>query len=254
MSSAAATLSGRFVSVRDRGGTIDLGPVLRRLSHLAPLQHLNADALRSNLRQARDVGARTQLLSEHQVLPAPRVLLRGWACHKRILADGRKQIMHLLLPGDFIGSPCRRGMLSCSSVTTITSARIGLFDELVDPALRDVLLSSDAQTEAYLMNHLVRLGQQNAYERFAHLLLEIRERLTASGIPVTPFFDLPLTQEAIANVLGVTSVHANRTIQQMRRDGLIEFQAGKVQLPDPEALMQIADYQPTVVTNWQGAR
>jgi CRP-like cAMP-binding protein len=94
-----------------------------------------------------------------------------------------------------------------------------------------------------LLDHIVRLGRQSAYERTAHLFLELRERLAVVGMIQGDTFVLPLTQDQMAEILGLSVVHVNRTLQQMRRDGLIEIKHAHINLLDLKALMVVADFR-----------
>ncbi len=96
--------------------------------------------------------------------------------------------------------------------------------------------------EIWLVNQVVRLGRQTAYERVAHFLLELRERLAAVDRVQENRFSFPITQEVLADALGLSVVHMNRTMQQLRRDGLVEQRATAITLRDVPALASIADY------------
>nr|WP_281372616.1 helix-turn-helix domain-containing protein [Phenylobacterium haematophilum] len=89
----------------------------------------------------------------------------------------------------------------------------------------------------------MRLGRQTAYERLCHLLLEIRDRLLLVGMASETHFAMPMTQETLADATGLSIVHVNRILQQLRRERLLELQAGKAHLRDPAALAAIADYK-----------
>ena len=80
-------------------------------------------------------------------------------------------------------------------------------------------------------DQITRLGRRTAYERFGNLLLELYHRLHVVGLARDGRFALPLTQEMLADALGLSVVHVNRTVQQMRRDGLLELRAGTVVIP-----------------------
>ncbi len=110
--------------------------------------------------------------------------------------------------------------------------------------------------EASLLDHIVRLGRQTAYERMAHLLLELRWRLAEVGLGDERKFPLPLTQEVLADALGLSIVHVNRTLQQLRREGLLEMRAGFVELLKPDVLIATSDFrlpQPTRQEDWRAA-
>ena len=102
----------------------------------------------------------------------------------------------------------------------------------------------DVLDDCYMLDHIVRLGRQTATERMCHLLLELRWRLHAVGLAPTREFALPLTQEAIGDAVGLSIVHVNRTLQDLRRRGLIELRQGRVVLLEAERMAEIAEFRP----------
>jgi CRP-like cAMP-binding protein len=183
------------------------------------------------------------------------LIVSGWACEASILLDGRRQIFSILLPGDIVfpqppGGRCVHTLMALTGigVADITN-EVG--DMGCDSNLSAAVTHSMNDREERLLNQIVRLGRLSAYERVVHLLLEMRDRLTASDQVVNDCFPMPLTQEVLADALGLSMVHLNRTLQQLRRDKLIEFKAGSVTLLRPRALSVIADrerhseYRPT---------
>lgn len=231
--------------------------VLRRLSGYAPLAAEEAALLREVTARPALVPPRTELMRDGEAMPRPQVLLEGWACRQRLLADGRRQIVVVLLPGDLIGLDQRRRPLSFGSVTTLTPAQIceagalraaaaGCGDTVAKAAgLAAALRQAREMEEIWLVNQVVRLGRQTAYERVAHFLLELRERLAAVDRVHENRFSFPITQEILADALGLSVVHMNRTMQQLRRDGLVEQRATAITLRDVPALVSIADYTAT---------
>ncbi|MEJ8630752.1 helix-turn-helix domain-containing protein [Sphingomonas sp. I4] len=105
-----------------------------------------------------------------------------------------------------------------------------------------------ALDEAYLLGHVVQLGRLNAQERISDFLLEIYERLSLAGLTVGGSFEMPLTQEMLADALGLTPVHVNRMIQQARRDGELMWKSGRVLLRDPERTARTIGRQSPQVT------
>jgi CRP-like cAMP-binding protein len=97
--------------------------------------------------------------------------------------------------------------------------------------------------EAFLANQVMRLGRQSAYERLIHLLLEFYDRLKAKGSVEDGSFVMPFTQEVLSDALGLSTVHTNRILQQLRRERLIETHAASVRLADPALLAEISDYR-----------
>ena len=137
------------------------------------------------------------------------------------------------------------------TASTVALTRMTLADasELLAPAtlaehpdLSDRLDRAAAAEEGLLLDHVVRLGRQTAYERVAHLLLELNQRMLTVGLSQGGAYDAPLTQEVMADALGLSVVHINRTLQQLRRDRMIVFEGQRVTLLALELLASAADY------------
>ena len=106
----------------------------------------------------------------------------------------------------------------------------------------EALAATARAEEAGLCDQVVRLGRQTAYERLVHLILELYERLQKVGLVDGDSFSIPLTQELLADALGLSVVHINRTLQQVRRDKLLEMQSGRVTLLQPDRMRLLADW------------
>jgi CRP-like cAMP-binding protein len=104
------------------------------------------------------------------------------------------------------------------------------------PALARIYALSRAHDDAYILAHITRLGRMNAYERLADLLLELFERLELAGLCGGGHYHMPLTQEMLADALGLTSVHINRTLQVLRREGALGLKGRELALSDPSLL------------------
>jgi CRP-like cAMP-binding protein len=190
----------------------------------------------------------------HPPTPAapPFFILSGWACLARFLSDGRRQILAFLLPGDSIGFDLLTQPRTKTTVMALTPVKIqrvrpSLRTELANcPGVSRALAVGSALQQARLIDHVVRLGRQTAYERCAHLLLELHGRLEEVGEAQNDSFRLPVKQEILADGLGLSLVHINRTLQQLRRDKLAEIHGGAATLRDREALIQISEYQPSL--------
>lgn len=202
----------------------------------------------SDLELIQDAARRLENSPAGAELPGQRILVSGWACRRRTLTDGARQIFSFLLPGD----PCegrRRAAASVAALTAVETAEApGLFqaaeDSLVHPGLAEAFAAIREEEERLLLDHIVRLGRLTAYERMAHLLLELRERLARVGLADEHRLPLPLTQETLADALGLSIVHVNRTVQQLRRDGLIELRSGIAVLHDPGTMADLCGYEP----------
>ena len=200
--------------------------IIRRLSQYADLASDEIALLRGLAEGPERLSAGTELIAEGELLDSPKLLVAGWACRQRFLSDGRRQIFDFILPGDIFGLHLRPQAVALCSAITLTRATISNA-----PALGEAILShpdsysglttaclmSASSEEAYLLNQLVRVGRQTAYERVAHLILELHHRLSVIGLANEGYLPLPLTQEIIADALGLSIVHLNRTLQQLRR-------------------------------------
>lgn len=219
-------------------------PVRRRLDLLSPgLPDMIGMA--QHRFSARLVRARREIMREGET-PAGIIALRsGWAALARHFPDGRRQLQHILVPGDLLSvdreTPYAVSIVALTPVALVDlDGPHGHEGDVFEPALRRHALL----TVGYLLNATARLGRQSALERFAHLLLELRERLSDVGLAGPSRFEMPLTQEMLADTLGLTSVHVNRTLQSMRQQGLIALSGREVTLLQPDELARLADYQP----------
>jgi CRP-like cAMP-binding protein len=223
----------------------------RHLTAFAALSDQEMSIIRQTSVAASDVAAGVELYVEGQVLSKPAALLSGWACRLRVLADGRRQIFDFLLPGDLFGHCTALNTVASTSAVTLTPARIAsvgcLLEMAVDPrrfpGLARAWTAAQARQDAFLLNHVVRLGRQTAYERVAHLLVELSHRLDEIGFETGTFVPMPLTQEMMADALGLSVVHVNRTLKQLRRERLIEMRAASIRVIKPDTLAAIADFR-----------
>ena len=224
--------------------------LLRRLSSLAQLSPAELQLLRDMAVNPRRLPNQAELCFAGRV-QTPQVLMSGWACYQRVLRDGRRQILSFLLPGDFIGSvmhstlPASRTALALTPVVTADAVALQTaMDAVALPGLVDAVHRTAYAEEVRMRDHIVRLGRQTAYERVVHLMLEFRHRLNATGQVLDDGFAVPLTQEVMADALGLSVVHINRTLQQIRRDSLFELRSGYVKLRQVEAMETMVDWSP----------
>lgn len=230
--------------------------VIARFSSLAKLSPEETRLL-AELNDWRWEPAGSELVRDRMVL-TPRVLVSGWAARVRWLEDGRRQIIGLILPGDGIGL-CRRPqplalcpVLALTPIQTLDASPImrGIDGGADYARLSHAVNVAAALDEAWLMDQVVRLGRLTAYERLAHLILEIRTRLKVLGPEVDGRLPFPLTQELLADATGLSMVHVNRTLQQLRREKLIELGQGRLKILDLQALIDIADFREPQPDAW----
>lgn len=223
----------------------------RKLEAFGPLPDRDAALVEDLGRQRRAVPAQTLLIAETEPTSAAFLLHTGWAVRYRLLADGRRQVHGFLLPGD-IASICLSVYLPADhSVLTLTPATVSSIapDRLMalmreDSPLGTALWWSLAQEMSTLREHIVSIGRRSAYERTAYLLLELWRRLDIVGLAEGNSFEFPLTQLVLADALGLSIVHVNRTLRRLQEDGLIRHGARSITILNEANLAAVAEFDP----------
>jgi len=215
---------------------------LDRLVSLAPFNAQDLSVLARAINNIRTLASRRDLIVNGSTTSGPMLIVEGWAVRSCILRDGRRQILNVILPGDVIprlSSSC----VHAHSITTSTRVRYCYLpdrNQFSDASrLDEALAISQGLDVDFLYRQITRVGRLSALERVADWLLEICERLNTAGQCTGNSFALPLTQEAIADVLGLTSVHVNRTLMVLRRNGLIHVEGGRAVILDYAGCRQL---------------
>jgi CRP-like cAMP-binding protein len=191
-----------------------------------------------------------ELVHEGQTGHKAYILLAGWACSFKILPDGGRQIITFPLPGDCIGlrsvllrtSDHSFAALTDAVVSSVDAARmLSVFNEF--PRLGAAILWSASRDEAMVVEHLVSIGRRSAIERTAHFFLELAERLRLVGLATEREFTCPLNQYVLADALGLSAIHVNRVLRQLRERELLTLKGRKVIIHHPVALKKLAGYQ-----------
>jgi CRP-like cAMP-binding protein len=202
-------------------------------------------------RNVRRVEARRDLIREGEKPRGVNVVLEGWGCRYKQLPDGRRQIVSFFLPGDLCDANVfilREMDHSVAAITPLKYAEIAPadFEELMaaSPRITQALWWHELVVAAVQREWTTNVGQRTAYERIAHLFCELFIRLRIVGLTDDNSCDFPPTQLDLADATGLTSVHVNRTIQELRRDGLIELHDRKLIIPNLRALKNAAMFNP----------
>jgi CRP-like cAMP-binding protein len=212
-------------------------PAAKRLASLSALDPEARHALDTAIAAARPVRARRELQTEGRPVQEAQLIVSGWAARVRILLDGRRQFISFVLPGELVGMCLQPQPLASSTVVALTDLLVATPPSPAEgDGLGRAYRTSAALEEAFLLAQITRLGRLDAHERIIDLLLELEERLALAGLAADGVFDLPLTQEVLGDVLGLTSVHINRMLQQARRNGELDWRAGRLRLHNPAAL------------------
>jgi CRP-like cAMP-binding protein len=227
-------------------------PLVRKLGAFVALSDAELSVLESLHKRRRTFVAGRDLVHQGQSDQAAYVLLSGWACSYKILQDGKRQIVDFQIPGDFLG--LRSVLLHLSDhsiepVTDIEVTEIHVSDLLKafsqTPRLATAVLWAASRDEAMVVEHLVGIGRRDAAERLVHFLLELGARLALAGMGSKAGFACPLTQYLLADALGLSSVHVNRVLRQLREEGMVTFRDGMVVFDDYGRLTEFAQFDPT---------
>lgn len=224
-------------------------PAVRRLDALVPLDVAAEAALADATERARTVQQRRELLSEGAEIAETLLVLDGWAARVRHLPDGRRQIMNFVLPGDLVGLCDQDRPVASSTVMALTPMLVCAAPPRgTSRTLDRAYAMSRALEEAHLLAQITRLGRLSAHERIGDLCLELNERLEMAGLAHGGRFAIPLTQEVLADALGLTPVHVNRMLQQARRARELSWTGRELVLHDPGALREQVGRPPVRVT------
>lgn len=229
--------------------TRSLERLLDKLERFGPLAEVDRRALLALPTTFKAVDAGTTVTSEGEPLRRCAVLLRGFAYRHRTLTSGARQVIAIHVPGDI---PDLRGALLGQAVANtqmLTPGEIAFVPvaalrrltrerpDLLDAFWHETLIDASISSE-----WLANIGRRDAHARIAHLLCEFITRLRAAGISDEHGYELPMTQEQIADATGLTAVHVNRTLQRMRKAGLIHGKGRSISSVDWRRLSEAADF------------
>jgi CRP-like cAMP-binding protein len=180
------------------------------------------------------------------------LILSGLTCTYKLTGDGKRQIQAFNIPGDIPDLQSLHLEVLDNSLGTITPCSVGfithealntLFERhyrIARAFWRETLIDG-----AIFREWMTSIGQREAYPRIAHLMCEMMVRLRAVGLADGYSCKWPITQTEIGNALGITPVHVNRVLQEMRADGLIELKGERLTTPDWDKLKEAGDFEPT---------
>jgi CRP-like cAMP-binding protein len=193
------------------------------------------------------IGPRGDLIREGDAPRSVYLILDGWACQYRTLPDGRRQIVDFAIPGDL----CDLNLFildrmdhSIGALTRLRVAEIGrdILHGVITtfPNITTALWWQELVSKSIHREWIVNVGQRTAFERIAHLFCEMFLRLESVGLTDGFCCDFPPTQADLADATGLTAVHVNRTIQELRRRDLVILDRQRLTIPDMGALQAAA--------------
>jgi CRP-like cAMP-binding protein len=211
---------------------------------------------------AEELTALNQIKRDHLAAPAGAEIVRagddspelytlysGWAFRFKTLPDGRRQILNFLLPGDLLGLQAAMFDAALHGIEALTEVQLcvlprrkvwALFGQM--PALAFDVTWLGAREEGFVDENLTSVGRRTATERVAALIIMLYKRAKALGLVIGETFAFPLTQQHIADALGLSLVHTNKTLARLRRMGMFTRTNGTMTLTNPRVLERVAQH------------
>jgi len=224
-------------------------PFARKLGAFVALSDEELAAIERLHGRRKTFAAGRDMVHQGEVNQSAYILASGWACSYKLLSGGTRQIVDFQIPGDFLGLRSvlfRTADHNIEPVTRVEASEV-LASDLQDtfsrtPRLATAMLWAASRDEAMVVEHLVGIGRRDAKERTAHFLLELGARLKLVGLGTALGYACPLSQYMLSDALGMSAVHINRVLRELREDGLVTFQQGKVTVHDLDRLVAFADF------------
>jgi len=227
-------------------------PLINKLQHFTRLAEEERCFVTNMARQrVRRFSSREDIMREGESCSSMNLIREGWACRYKTLEDGRRQIIAFFLPGDICDYNVfvtREMDHSIAAITPVSVAEVSrsTFDQMLAnyPRLSQALWWESTVTSAIQREWTVNLGQRDASERIAHLLCEIFVRLDAAGLADEDSCEFPLTQTDLGEATGLSTVHVNRTLRELREANLIGLRDRTLRIPNIAALQRQAMFNP----------
>lgn len=220
-----------------------------KLRRFAPLDQTDVAGLLALTTRSRSVKTRQDLIREGDRPGPVLVMLEGWACRYKVLPGGTRQVLAFLMPGD--ACDLHIGLLAemDHSIQTITPAQVVTIDRIdMDdlmarrPAVARAMYISQLIDEGTMRAWITSMGRRTSLERVAHLMCELYLRARDGSLNSEAVLPLPLSQVLLADALGMTTVHVNRVLKELRIAGAMTLRRGSLEISDPGKLVRTAGF------------
>jgi CRP-like cAMP-binding protein len=229
-----------------------LAPLIRKLESIASLSREERQAIESLPVNGRLLKAHQDIVHEKDRPTQCCLIVDGWACRYNLLEEGRRQILSFHIPGDIPDLQSLHLQIMDHSLATITACTVAVIphENLRDLALRfprvGGALWRDTLVDAAIFRAwMTGIGRRTAFGRIAHLFCEMYLKMEAVGLADAHRCELPITQTDIADALGLTNVHVNRVLKEMRSQELITLQSNRLVIEDWAGLSRAGEFDPT---------
>ena len=208
-------------------------------------------AIRDSIAEVRDLPADTVIVHAGRLLSFSVLLLEGLLCRYKDLSDGQRQITELHVPGDFADLHSFTLKRLDHNIMTITPCRVAIVphEKLEDiterfPHLTRLYWFTTNMDAAIHREWEVSLGRRTAVSRIAALFCEMKLRLEVVGLTEGPSYEFDITQTDLAECVGLTPIHVNRTLKELRERRLVQFRSGRVTIKYWDGLATVAEFDP----------
>ncbi len=227
-------------------------PIVRKLESVFKLTDDERQALENLPMRLTDIRAHQDIVREGDRPYRSFVILEGFACAFKMTNMGKRQIMAFFIAGDMPDIQSLHLSTLDHSIGTITPCTVGFIEH---ETLRAVCRQYPRLTDAFWRNTLIdaaifrewvtNIGRREAYNRIAHLICELLVKMRAVGLAQDHTAEIPVSQSEIGDATGLSNVHVNRVLTELRGDGLIEITGRRVTVLDWERLKEVGDFDPT---------
>jgi CRP-like cAMP-binding protein len=240
----------------------DYNPLIRKLDSIFTLSDDERQALLTLPMQVMVIKDGQDIVREGDRPTRSCLILSGFACAYKITGGGKRQIVSFTIAGDIPDLQSLHLKTLDTSVATISTCRVGFIPHealwalcQAHPRIAAAFWRETLVDASIFREWVTNVGRREGYQRIAHVLCELLTRLRAVGLAEDHTFDLPITQAEFADAAGLTTVHVNRMMQQLRADGLIVTQGTRLTVPDWEKLKEAGEFDPAYLhlERWEAA-
>jgi CRP-like cAMP-binding protein len=226
-----------------------LNMLVRKLEQHTLLSTSDRDAILALPYNLRTLEASTYMVREGDLPLHCGVIVSGFAYRQKLTGEGQRQIISIHIPGEAVDFQNLFLDVADHSVQMLTRGDVAMvarkdFQDLVDtrPGIGHAILVSILVEASIFREWVLNVGRRDARSRLAHVLCEFAVRLHAQGLAEEYGYELPMTQEQLADALGLTPVHVNRVLKALAADGLITRNRRVVRFPDWDKMRHVADF------------
>jgi len=229
--------------------------LIRKIELRDQLREEEKAILRAAIGPAREVGPNEDIIREGDRPSESTLILEGYTSRQQVLAEGSRQITAIHVPGDFVDLHSFLIKTMDHSITTLTTCKMAgvphaKLREISEqyPHLARLLWLLTLIDAAIHRRWLTAMGRQSALAHTAHLLCEMYVRQKEILTTTDATFRMPLTQAKLADALGLSAVHTNRVVRELREGGFVDWQGDRVTVRDWDGLVQLAEFDPTYLS------